>query len=235
MRSTEEITTDINKLESEVNELETRRDELEDQLSEIKDDYSMLLDADEVQEKISSVTTNRELISEAIQERKEKLNELRAELEKAESKEVREQRLQRCIELAQKADAANKEYRKLFEDLDEELLDKMLTIAKAQQKWANAANTFVTVANKLEPAVKTRYQPEDMTSRELEEAAENLIEEIEETGNVDTGAARSEIYCDYKFYRIHKKNGRELKPNTDHFGWAIFDMLKKVNRKILSD
>ncbi|MEL7832764.1 hypothetical protein [Fodinibius sp. Rm-B-1B1-1] len=235
MRSTEEITTDINKLESEVNELETRRDELEDQLSEIKDDYSMLMDAKEVQEKISNVTTTRELISEAIQERKEKLNELRAEREKVESKEVREQRLQRCIELAQKADAANKEYRKLFEQLDEDLLDKMLAIAKKQKEWANAANTFLTIANKLEPAIKTRHEPEDMTRAELEEAAKSLIEEIEEAGNVDTGAAITEIYCDYKYYRIAKNNGRELKPNTDHFGWAIFDMLKKVNRKILSD
>ncbi|MFH5884086.1 hypothetical protein ACG2F4_07225 [Halalkalibaculum sp. DA3122] len=235
MRSTNEITTDIEQLETEVEELESKKQELNDQLSEIKDDYSMLLDADEVQEKISNITTNREIISEAIQERYNKLEELNAELEKAESKEVREQRLQRCIELAKKADSANKEYRKLFEDLDEELLDKMLAIAKAQQRWANAANTFLTIANKLEPAIKTTYEPEDMTMAELEAAAESLIEEVEETGNVDTGAVRTEIYCDYKYYRIHKNNGRELKPSTSYFGWAIYEMLQKVNRKILAD
>lgn len=234
MKPSAELEEKISRIENEISNLQDRRMNIDEELSGLKKDLGTNLDKAGAGQKIHELKSSRDTIDEVVEEKENTIEELEEQLNKANAQERKESQYERCVELAKTADKANQKYRKLVEELDSELMPKLIEIAKAKQEWLRAINEFKATAPKLEPALSNgRNEAEDMAV--LEQRAKNFLQKIQEEANVDIEPVWTEVFVNYHQFRETINRSDNIKPDTDNFGHWIYEMLKKVQSQLQED
>lgn len=196
MKNSEKITKQITQIEKEISELEERNQEIDEDIFSIKKDHKVLV-SDKGQAEIQSLTSSREIIKEVLEEKAERLEALKLELEEAEKEEVRQGYFDECVNLAKEAESTKNEYLKLVKEVDEEFYQKLLQIADLKAKWKQANDAFIEFAISLEPTFD--YRKED--SPEKEAARKEFIKAVDEKAGVLSEHARTEVHLSFRHFR----------------------------------
>ncbi|WP_020404321.1 hypothetical protein [Gracilimonas tropica] len=208
MNTPEKIKKNITQVETEIKDLEAKYSELEEKLFQKKKDAKAIL-SNEGEKEIQNLISHRQIVTEALEERREHLEELQQQLIQAEAKAARKNHFQTCVELAKQAEDAKCNYLEKVKELDNELYEKLLAVFDEKMKWKQAAETFMQTADKVAPGFKTTTKTDNDSEAEAER--KTFIQQVEAEAGISTEAARTDFFLSYRFYRDTSPSGTKYK------------------------
>lgn len=211
MNTPEKIQKKITQVKTEISELEAKHSEIEEKLFQKKKDAKAIL-SNEGEKEIQSLISHRQIVNEALEERREQLDALQQQLTEAETEAARKDHLYTCVELAKQAEAAKRNYLEKVKALDEELYQKLLDVFDEKMKWKNAAVTFMRTADKVAPGFKTTTKPAD--ENEAENVRKVFLEKVEAKAGVSTEAARTDFFLNSRHFRDAALSGTKYQLDT---------------------
>lgn len=222
----------LKKIKDELATIEERRKTVSNELSELKQGMLSEWDNPEARAELKALKSDKDILDEVIQEKKELIQDLEEQLTLEEEQEAAEKQFQNLCDLATEAEQFESKYREQFKELDKVLKEKILSLITVRSKWKQKATEFMSTADKMGRGFRqTTHFSLTKAGKTDEIGRDQLIEALEDEG-VNLDAAMSNFVLNSEYYSL-TRSSKSLEKLA--FNEAIIQMTKQRNIPALKE